>query len=186
MGRVLPFIVCLLSAPTLSATVLLPAEFREVVAGSQVIAHARVVDVRSEWVDGRRQIETAVTAEVLSYMKGDTGRTLTFKVPGGQIGRYRSITVGAPQFRRGDEAVLFLNTAGEPAGLQVFGLNQGVFRVRQDPISGRRVVITPPLVGTSDTPQRVVRGAAARRPLELDAFGAQVRAAMASQRGGAR
>jgi hypothetical protein len=43
MGRVLPFIVCLLGAQALSATVLLPAEFREVVAGSQVIAHARVV-----------------------------------------------------------------------------------------------------------------------------------------------
>jgi hypothetical protein len=185
MGRVLPFIVCLLSAPALSATVLLPAEFREVVAGSQVIAHARVIEVRSEWVDGRRQIETVVTAEVISNLKGETGRTLSFKVPGGQIGRYRSLTIGAPQFRPGEEAVLFLNNAGEP-GLQVFGLNQGVFRVRQDQISGRRVVVTPPLVGTSDTPQRVVRGAAARRPMELDAFGAQVRAAMASQQGGAR
>jgi len=185
MGRVLPFIVCLLSAPTISATVLLPAEFREVVAGSQVIAHARVVDVRAEWVDGRRQIETVVTVEVLSYLKGDTGRTLSFKVPGGQIGRYRSVMIGAPQFRPGDEAVFFLNNAGEP-GLQVFGLNQGVFRVRQDQVSGRRVVVTPPLVGTSQTPEHVVRGAAARRPMELDAFGAQVRAAMASQQGGAR
>ena len=185
MGRVIPFIVCLLSAPALSATVLLPAEFHEVVAGSQVIAHARVVEVRSEWVDGRRRIETVVTAEVISPLKGELGRTLSFKVPGGQIGRYRSVTVGAPQFRRGEEAVLFLNNAGEP-GLQVFGLNQGVFRVRQDQISGRRVVVTPPLVGMNETPERVVRGAASRRPMELDAFGAQVRTVMASQQGGAR
>lgn len=181
MGRVLPFIVCLLSAPALSATVLLPAEFREVVAGSQVIAHARVVEVRPEWVDGRRQIETIVTAEVISYLKGGTGRTLSFKVPGGQIGRYRSVTIGAPQFRAGDEAFLFLNSSGV-----VFGLNQGVFRVRQDQISGRRVVVTPVLVGTGDTPERVTRGASSRRPMEVDAFGAQVRAAMASQQGGAR
>jgi hypothetical protein len=185
MGRVLPFIVCLLGAQALSATVLLPAEFREVVAGSQVIAHARVVEVRPAWVDGRRQIATIVTAEVISYFKGGTGQTLSFKVPGGQIGRYRSVTVGAPQFRRGDEAFLFLNSAGEPE-LQVFGLNQGVFRVRQDQVSGRRMVVTPALVGTSETPQRIVRGAASRRPMELDAFGAQVRAAVASQQGAAR
>src|SRR5512145_2037123 len=108
MGRLLPFVVCLLSAPALSATVLVPAEFREIVAGSHVIAHARVVDIRPQWVEGRRQIETIVTVEVLSYYKGGSERTVSFKVPGGQIGRYRSVMVGAPQFRSGEEAVLFL------------------------------------------------------------------------------
>jgi hypothetical protein len=185
MGRVLPFIVCLLSAPALSATVLLPAEFREIVTGSQVIAHARVVEVRPAWVDGRRQIETIVTAEVISSFKGGTGQTLSFKVPGGQIGRYRSVTIGAPQFRRGDEAFLFLNSSGDPE-LQVFGLNQGVFRVRQDQVSGRRVVVTPALVSSGTTPQRVTRGDRSRRPIAVEAFGAQVRAAMAAQPGGAR
>jgi len=182
MGRVLPFVVCLLGAPALSATVLVPAEFREIVAGSQIIAHARVVEMRSEWVDGRRQITTVVTAEVLSHYKGEPARTLTFKVPGGQIGRYRSVMIGAPRFNTGDEAVLFLDTGGDSV-LHVFGLNQGVFRVRQDPRTGRRMVVRPALVALGPEPERVVRGAASRRPMELDAFGAQVRAAMSQQRG---
>jgi hypothetical protein len=182
----LPFIVCLLGAPALSATVLVPAEFREIVAGSQIIAHARVVEIRPEWVDGRRQIETIVTADVLSYYKGGSARTLSFKVPGGQIGRYRSVMIGAPQFKRGDEAVLFLNGADDPVP-HVFGLNQGVFRVRQDRRTGRRVVVRPALMasGSSETPERVVRGAPSRRPVELAAFGAMVRTAM-TQKGGAR
>ena len=182
MARVLPFVVCLLGAPALSATVLVPAEFREIVAGSQIIAHARVLEIRSEWVDGRRQIATVVTAEVLSHYKGEPARTLTFKVPGGQIGRYRSVMIGAPRFNTGDEAVLFLDT-GADSVLHVFGLNQGVFRVRQDPRTGRRVVVQPALVARGSEPERVVRGAASRRPMELDAFGAQVRAAMSQQRG---
>jgi len=162
--------------------VLVPAEFREIVAGSQIIAHARVVEIRPEWVDGRRQIETVVTAEVLSHYKGEPARTLTFKVPGGQIGRYRSVLIGAPQFKPGDEAVLFLDTGGDSV-LHVFGLNQGVFRVRQDPRTGQRVVVRPALMAGGPEPERVVRGAASRRPVELDAFGAQVRAAMSQQRG---
>lgn len=185
MGRLLPFIVCLLSAPALSATVLVPAEFREIVAGSHVIAHARVVDIRPQWVEGRRQIETIVTVEVLSYYKGGSERTVSFKVPGGQIGRYRSVMVGAPQFRSGEEAVLFLDGAGQ-AVPHVFGLNQGVFRVRQDPSTGRRIVVPPPVMSMGAGPERVVRGAPNRRPLELDAFGAQVRSVMAAQPGAVR
>jgi hypothetical protein len=184
MGRVIPFIVCLLGAPALGATVLVPAEFREIVAGSQIIAHARIVEVRAQWLDGRRQIETIVTAEVVSYYKGESDRTLQFAVPGGQIGRYRSVMVGAPQFRAGEETVLFLDSGGG-ATPHVFGLNQGVFRVRQDPTTGRRVVVPPALMASGPAPQRVVRGAESRRPLDLDAFGAQIRTAMAQQ-GGAR
>jgi hypothetical protein len=187
MGRLLPFIVCLLAAPVVRATVLVPAEFREIVAGSHVIAHARVVDVRPQWVEGRRQIETIVTVEILSYYKGGSERTVSFKVPGGQIGRYRSVMVGAPQFSPGEEAVLFLDGAGEPIP-HVFGLNQGVFRVRQDPTTGRRIVVPPPLMasGTDRGPERVVRGASKRRSLELDAFGAQVRTVMTAQAGADR
>ena len=182
MSRVLPFVVCLLGAPALSATVLVPAEFREIVAGSEIIAHARVVDLRPEWIDGRRQIRTIVTAEVLSTYKGEPARTVSFTVPGGQIGRYRSVMIGAPQFNRGEEAVLFLDSRGGEV-LRVFGLNQGVFRVRPDPRTGRRMVVRPVLMAAGTGPEPVVRGAASRRPVELHVFGAQVRTAMAAPPG---
>lgn len=177
MSRVLPFIVCLLGVPALSATVLVPAEFRQIVAGSHVIAHARVVETRPEWVDGRRRIETVVMVEVLASFKGEAKGTLSFKVPGGRIGRYRSVMIGAPRFQRGDEAVLFLDGA-DRAALRIFGLNQGVFRVRHDPRTGQRVVVRPALMARSALPARVVRGSETRRPVGLDVFGAQIRTAM--------
>jgi hypothetical protein len=182
MRRTLFALVCagalLLGTRAINATVLLPAAFRDVVAGSAIIAHVQVADVRAEWADGRRRIDSFVTAVVIASFKGDVGETLSFKVPGGELGRYRSVTVGAPVFKPGDEAVLCLSaTEGEP--LHVFGLNQGVFRVRQDPVSGRRMVITPIVAARGEEPVRVIRGSIERRPIAMEEFGRQVRGLIA-------
>jgi hypothetical protein len=159
------------------ATVLLPAEFREIVGESQIIAYGRVAEAVPELSDDRKRIETVVTFEVETYLKGGPGETLTFRVPGGQVGRYRSVTVGAPVFEAGTEAVLFLRRSAD--GLPyVFGLNQGVFRVQRDERTARRMVM-PPLVARRETPERVTRGALSRQPMPLESFGAEVRAVMA-------
>ena len=166
-----------LPGPALRATVLLPAEFREIVAQSQIIAYGRVADAVPELSADRKRIETVVTFEVGTYLKGGPGETLTFRVAGGQVGRYRSVTVGAPMFEPGDEAILFMNVRadGQP---YVFGLNQGVFRVQREPRTQRRVVM-PPLLGRGESFEPVVRGAASRQVVPLEAFGAQVRAIIA-------
>jgi hypothetical protein len=165
--------------PVAHATVLLPADFKELVDGSRAILHATVVDVRPEWRDGRRYIDTLVTVEVAQYLKGDLGETVTFRVPGGVLGNYRSIVVGAPTFAEGDEVVLFLTARG-PSVPYVFGLNQGVFRVVADSRTGGKVV-TPPALLAAGAGQRIVRGAAARRPVPLQTFGAQVRDVVAGR-----
>ena len=166
-----------------SATVLLPIEFRELVASAPVIVHGEVVDVRSEWVDGRRAVETFVTVEAADYMKGDLGERVTFKVPGGQLGRYRTVFVGAPTFQPGDEVVLFLKAAG-PSFPYIIGLSQGVFRIVSDAQSGRRLVTPPAVMAAAglDT-VTIVRGDAARRPVPLETFRESVRLAMAEGAG---
>jgi hypothetical protein len=165
--------VCFLCAHA-SATVLAPIEFRQLVTSSPVIVHGTVVDVRSDWVDGRRAVETFVTVEAGDYLKGDLGPRVTFKVPGGQLGRYRTIFVGAPTFQSGDELVLFLKSNGASYPF-ITGLSQGLFRVVTDRTSGRRLVTPPAVVGKPGVDERVVRGDPARRPLPLDDFRALVR-----------
>jgi hypothetical protein len=184
MRRLMSVIVLLLCSHELRATVLLPAEFREIVAGSQIIVYGRVAEVRPEWSEDRSRIDTIVTVEAGSYLKGGPGGTVTFRVPGGQIGRYRNVMVGAPLFQPGEEAILFLSASG-PTVAHVFGLSQGVFRVRVDARTGQRLVIPPVLMARGDDPQAVTRGDRSRRQLSLDAFAATVRAAIA-QPGGAR
>jgi hypothetical protein len=180
MSRVWSLLLCVLVTSVANATVIVPAEFREIVAGSEIIAYARVVDARPQWADGRRWIDTVVTTEVISYLKGGDSETLTFKVPGGTLGRYRSVFVGAPTFTRGDEAVLFLKPRDGDLP-DVFGVNQGVFRVRVDRRTGQRVVVPPVMAAIpSDTPQPVTRGAIDRKPLPFAEFGARVREVMSA------
>ena len=159
----------------LHATVIIPIEFRELVTIAPVIVHGQVVDVRSEWVDGRRSVETFVTVEAAEYLKGNLGRTLTFKVPGGQLGRYRTVFVGAPEFHDGDEVVLFLKSSGASYPY-IIGLSQGAFRVVADARSGRRMVTTPIVMGKGgNDPEPIVRGDVTRKPLAIEAFRAAVR-----------
>jgi hypothetical protein len=178
---VLTLFLCM--PPVVSATVLLPADFREIVSGSQIIVHGRVSDVRTEWTAGRRRIESIITVEATSVLRGAPAERIVFRVPGGQIGRYKSVMVGAPEFQRGEEVVLFLRAQG-PSIPQVFGLNQGVFRVSVDSRTGRRTVAAPLLASEGQAPQRVARGAPERRPQPLSEFTATVRSVL--EKGGAR
>src|SRR5215207_7725101 len=104
------------------ATKILPTDFASMVAASPLIVHGTVVDVRAQATAGRRSIESLVTAAVSDRLKGpDVGRVV-FRVPNGQLGRYRRITVGAPEFITGDEVVLFLD--GRPPVVPTpYGLN---------------------------------------------------------------
>src|SRR3954469_3440949 len=177
MRRLIIVIGLLFVSPSLRATVLVPAEFREIVSGSQIIVYGRVSDVHAEYTDDRRQIDTVVSLDAAAYLKGGPGAVVTFKVPGGQIGRYKNVMVGAPEFRPGEEAVLFLSAQG-PSVAHVFGLNQGVFRVRVDPRTGSRLVLPPVVTAAGDAAQPVTRGAPERTPLPLESFAQTVRAAM--------
>jgi hypothetical protein len=162
----------------LGATVIAPAEFREIVNGADIIAYGRVSDTTVEMSDDRKLVDTLVTMQVGTYLKGGPGETLVFKVPGGQVGRFRNVMVGAPQFVAGEEAVVFLNVRGSGLPI-VFGLNQGVFRVRLDDQTKRRVVTPPALMARGEAPEAIVRGSVERRPVPLETFGAQVQTVLA-------
>jgi hypothetical protein len=163
--------LCTVARPPVgSATVVLPAEFGAMVAESQTIVHGVVSGVRSQMSSGRRSIESIVTLTVVTPLKGEERAAVVFRLPNGAVGRYRRITVGAPELSPGEEVIVFLE-GRSPAMPIPFGLKQGVYRVER-PGDGRALV-TPLLAGD---PGRVVRGDPARRPLALDAFAQRVRA----------
>ena len=175
--RLLALLIVTLVPVALAATVLVPAEFREVVNGADLIVYARVSSTEARWSDDRKRVDTLVTLQPGTFLKGSARQTLIVVVPGGTVGRYMNVTVGAPRFDVGDEAVFFLTTRGGdlPA---IFGLNQGVFRVSTEGASRRRFV-TPPVMSRGNGPETVVRGDQTRRPVPLETFGAQVQAVLA-------
>lgn len=161
----------LAAAAPARATVLVPVDLNELTASALAVVHARIVDVRAVTTDDRRRVETVVIAESLEYLKGDIGRFITFRIPGGQVGAYRTVMVGAPSFSVGEEAVLFFAARG-PSLPYLVGFSQGVFRVQVDQHTGARLVSPAPMVSTGVG----VRPARGTRPaVPLKAFAAQIR-----------
>lgn len=162
------------------ATVLIGADLGELTRDARAIARGRVVAIDAQWTDDRRTIETLVTLEVERYLKGSLGGTLQFRVPGGELGRFRSIVVGAPVFALDERVVVFLGAQG-PSIPHVLGLSQGVFRVAQAGDRDRWMV-TPAPFGPSTATVRLARGDANRRPLPLAVFERRVAALVAGAR----
>jgi hypothetical protein len=160
-----------LVAPAGAITVA-PLSFDELVNESTAVIYGRVSDVQGQWSDDRRGIESLVTVEVVGRFKGSPGETMTFTVPGGQLGRYMNVIPGAPSFARGDRAVLFLTSRG-PRLPTTTGFTQGIYRVTVDSRTGSALVV-PPEVETAD--RRIVRGDPKRKPVPLATFEAAVRA----------
>src|SRR5712671_6267663 len=125
-----PFLLLLIVflAVPVRATVLIPADLGELSRDAVAIARGRVAALDAQWTEDRGTIETIVTLEVESYLKGSLGATLRFRVPGGELGRFRSIVVGAPEFAIEQRVVVFLGARG-PSVPFVLGMSQGVFRV---------------------------------------------------------
>jgi len=169
-------LVVSLAAPAPArATVLIPADLGELSRDARAIARGRIVAVDATWMDDRRGIETLVTLEVETYLKGALGAAVQFRVPGGNLGRVRSIVVGAPEFEVGERVVVFLGARG-PSVPYVLGLNQGVFRILRAPDSSGWLVAPPAVFPSAAGSARIIRGDPSRRPMALGDFEQRVRA----------
>jgi hypothetical protein len=155
------------------ATVVVAADLGELSRDARAIAVGRVVAVDGRWTDDRRTIETIVTLDVDRYLKGSLGATLQFRVPGGALGRYRTIVVGAPGFVVDQRVVVFLGATG-PMIPYVLGFNQGVYRIVASD-AGAWMVTPPAMLPTAGGTAPVARGDAARRPLPLADFESRIR-----------
>jgi hypothetical protein len=167
---------CILLAltPPLRATVVIPADLGELSRDALAIARGRVAAVDAQWTEDRGTIETVVTLEVERYLKGSLGSTLRFRVPGGELGRFRSIVVGAPAFAVDERVVVFLGARG-PSVPYVLGMNQGVFRVSRAADNSGWFVTSPVMLPATGGASRVVRGDPSRRAVALGDFEQTVR-----------
>jgi len=166
-------LVIVLRAAALNATVVLPADLGDLAREARSIARGRIAAVDAQWSDDRRTIETLVTLEVDVYLKGALGPTVLFRVPGGAVGRYRRIFVGAPEFAVDQHVIVFLGAQG-PSVPYIIGLSQGVFRLLDSDRTGW--IVTPPPVLPAAAVLGVVRGDPARRSMPLADFEQRVRA----------
>jgi len=158
--------------PPAAATIVVSLDLAQLVQGADTVAYGRVVDVFTVRVDGRYS-ETLVTLAPSALLKGQASGDIVFRVPGGEMGRYRTVVVGAPVLHVNDEVVVFL--AGQPPRVpHVVGFSQGVLPIMRD--EARRPIVLAPPVADRLGGQRVVRGGAPTRVMMLSAFADDVRA----------
>jgi hypothetical protein len=176
-------VCCLLTASAISAraTVLVPTDLTGLSHDALAIVRGRVASVDARWTVDHRTIETIVTLEAESYLKGGLGETVQFRVPGGVLGRYRSIVVGAPAFSVDQHVVVFLGARG-PSVPFVVGFSQGVFRLVPSTDHAGWLVTPPTDLRPATGTVPIVRGAPSRRPLLLADFEQRVRSLVGSQR----
>src|SRR5215510_4992236 len=110
-GQIRSFVLAVLAtcaSAAASATTLAPADFAQMAQESELIVHGTVVRVEAQLAGSGRSIESLITLQVSDTLKGTAAEQTVFRVPGGKVGRYRSVMVGAPVFAAGDEVILFL------------------------------------------------------------------------------
>lgn len=171
------------AAVTTTASTFLPADFRATVTQAAVIVRGRVTDVRAVR-SSSGEMETVATIAVDATLKGAARAFVSMRLPGGAIGRYRTVMPGTPRVDVGDAGVFFLKAA--PGGaLWPVGLSSGIYRVA---ITGGRVMVTPPVLAgvTTGTTGIVRRGDTRRKLLALPEFESLVALVLNGTRAGAR
>ena len=171
-----------LASATTQATTVVPIDLNQMTARASTIVRGRVALVQSRWTDDLRRVETVVTLDASIYLKGDLGARFVFRMPGGKIGTLRTVVVGAPVIREGDEIVVFLEAAG-PVIPHIVGFNQGVFRVATDARSGRQTVARPVLAGEAARTAPLHSGDVTLTTVPVAAFEARIRSIMTRDSG---
>lgn len=122
------FAVFLISAAAvpLFATTVERIELPQLVSRADNIVQGRVESVEARYED--RMIYTYVSLVIDDAIKGDRRRTIQLRQMGGTIGAKTMWIAGMPQFKNGDQVILFLKDRQDGA-FDVIGLNQGKYDI---------------------------------------------------------
>ena len=165
----------LAAVPRAQATLAVAAPFEQKVENAASIVLGKCIRTESRMDPTGRWILTYSTFEVEKSMKGAAATQVTVVTPGGQVGDTRQETIGIPQFREGDESVLFIKDS--EAGPTVLYFDQGAYDVTSDAHGDK--IVAP--VATSLVKIDTQRGIAvpSELPRTLRNFEGDVREAMA-------
>jgi hypothetical protein len=123
-------------APASRATMLARMSLSNLAQAADVIVQARCLASTSRWDNGA--IWTFAQFAVIEAIKGTPQHQITVRVPGGRVDNLVAKVEAAPQFKPGDETILFLEKKGA-ADYAVTAWSEGTFRIHTTQ-SGRPTV----------------------------------------------
>jgi hypothetical protein len=122
--------LALVTAPCIAST-FLDVDIPTLRTMSSSVVVARVQEVESSWNEDGTMIFTQVTVAVQRTLVGTHQASLTLRVPGGSVAGFSLRMAGAPEFRVGERALIFV-AAWDDGAPMVSGYAQGVSRIARD------------------------------------------------------
>ena len=155
------------------ATTVIPPDFQQLVSQSDYIVRAVVKSVTSEMqTDGQsRHIITKVELDVREVISGTPPQPLVLEMLGGRVGAEEMVVQGAPQFKVGDEDILFVHGNGQQINPLV-ALMHGRYPIKRDAATGREFMARSngeALYDEKDVVQPMAETALVQRALKANA-----------------
>lgn len=123
----------LLFASPVEATAVKKLSEADLVRDAKLIARAECLSISTEWGPEQKRIFTRVRFAVTATLKGGERTSLEVLLPGGKRDGLTYVVHGMPEFRPGEEVVLFLTGAHKKSGICLpVGLGQGLYRVKRE------------------------------------------------------
>lgn len=135
----LPIAAVLLFAPVAAeATIVRAVELDQKVETASTIVVGKLLNQQSRWDAGHKNILTYSTFRIDQTLKGQPAQEITIVTPGGTVDNIAQEIIGVPQFKEGEEHVLFVRNTN--SGPTVAYLEQGDYRVEKDDRGERMAV----------------------------------------------
>lgn len=102
-------LLALLMMGQTASGLVLKKSIKELTNESTQIVKGKVLTKESYWNDAHNRIWTTVKVQVDEYIKGTGNSVISFRVPGGTVGDTTLHVSDAPDWKAGEEVLLFLN-----------------------------------------------------------------------------
>src|SRR6266404_6158825 len=138
----LPLTLIAIGFVRVSATIVVPPTFEQLVQQAELIFQGTVTDVRSVWEGegAQRHIDTYIRFQIDENVKGNATSSYTIRVLGGTVGDETMEVTDSPKFKVGDREILFVEHNNEQF-VPLVGINHGRFHVQRDEQAGRDIVL---------------------------------------------
>ena len=130
ISKVFLSVVCLSLITTgLYSSTLVYMELKDILKRSEAVVRGVVRDVESRYNEERTKILTYTLIEIKETINGKTPPVITVETYGGRVGDINMKVPGMPEFKKGEEVVLFVKKTGEY--YHISGMVQGKYRVEK-------------------------------------------------------
>jgi hypothetical protein len=130
ISKVFLSVVCLSLITTgLYSSTLVYMELKDILKRSDAVVRGVVRDVESRYNEERTKILTYTLIEIKETINGKTPPVITVETYGGRVGDINMKVPGMPEFKKGEEVVLFVKKTGEY--YHISGMVQGKYRVEK-------------------------------------------------------